>query len=138
MKRVFASLAVAMALCTSLASAQVDPTTPALGTKLGIEELNTSGQVGSVTLFPTNGRAIVSVEMQGIPAGRVEAVRIFRSHNCDTVDPAIAYTLVNLREGRSRSLVNTSVERLLSGNYSIIVFSNTSSGARSVACGHLY
>ncbi len=140
MKRILAVLA-AVLLGTATASAQSYPDDPGGGNRLGIESLNNSGQVGSITLFGGSGGAATRavVEIKGANA-RPEAVRIYRGQSCDDVSGGRpAYVLSNLSGGgMSRSAVRVSLDRLLSGNYNLVVFSSTAPGARPVACGHLY
>jgi hypothetical protein len=141
MKRTLAVLAATL-LTTAVAAAQSypDPSGGA-GTQLGIQELNTSGQVGDVTLFRADPNVRVAVRMDGAQ-GKAEAVRIYRGQSCDGLNGVFgrpAYVLSNLSpQGVSRTVVHATADRLLSGNYNIVVFSSTAPGARPVACGHLY
>ena len=48
------------------------------------------------------------------------------------------YFLTDLRNGASISTVKATEEKLLSGNYNLVVFSSNAKGARATACGHLY
>jgi len=123
----------------SLAAAQQDPNDRlGLGTKLGIQTMNQSGQVGSVTLFRRGARTFVDVQMQGVPGGKVERVTIHRNRDCDQpIDAPAAYSLEDLRAGRSRTLLNASSDKLLSGNYSVIV-ATIEKKPHVVGCGHLY
>ena len=105
----------------------------------GVQELNTSGQTGFVRLWSAGpNRARMSVELLGVPAGRVEAVTIHRGADCDNVSAQATVRGTDLRNGRSTSILPMSEDRLLSGNYSLLVFSGTQSNAHPVACAHLY
>jgi len=136
MKRMLAVVAIALSL-GGTAVAQTAPGDPGSGTKLGVQQLNNSGQIGSVTLFNRGASTLVAVSIDGV-GGRVEAVTIHRGADCDTVDPKAVYRLSDIKGGRSTSRVNATQDRLLSGNYSLIVYSGTQSSAHAVACGHLY
>jgi opacity protein-like surface antigen len=137
MKRTLAVLAAAL-LTTAAASAQSYPDDSGAGTKLGIEQLNTSGQVGTVTLFQANADSRVAVSIDGAN-GRAEAVRVYRGRSCDQIANQPAYLLSNLGpRGFSRTVVHASNDKLLSGNYNVVVFSSTQAGGRAVACGHLF
>ncbi len=140
MKRAPAVLA-AVLLATAAASAQPFPDDPGNGVKLGIQELNTSGQVGEITLFDGGPNARLTVRVDGAN-GHPEAVRIYRGQACETGNPAAgrpAFVLSNLNPvGMSRTQVHVTVDRLLSGNYNAVVLSSAAPGARPVACGHLY
>lgn len=139
MKRLLGTL-FAVALSTAVAGAQSYPGDLGLGTKLGIMQLNNSGQIGSVTLFNRAGgnKTAVVVQIDGAPNGRVEAVTIHRGSDCDNVNSTAAYRLSDLKSGRSRTIVDATGDRLLSGNYSLLVFSGNTANAHAVACGHLY
>lgn len=140
MKRTLAVLAAAL-LTTAVASAQSYPDDSGAGTRLGLEQLNTSGQVGEVTLYRADPNVRVAVRMDG-SQGKSEAVRIYRGQSCDNMGSVTgrpAYVLSNLSpQGFSRTVARTTEDRLLSGNYNVVVFSSTMPSARPVACGHLY
>ena len=134
-----AALAGAVAWGSATAVAQSAPSDPlGLGTKRGIQTMNSSGQVGEVTLFRRGQRAFVDVSMQGVPAGKVEAVAIHRNRDCDQpVSATPTYPLHDLVHGRSRTLIDVPVAKLLSGNYSVIVGSKEKT-EHFFACGHLF
>jgi hypothetical protein len=124
---------------TGLASAQYPPGDPKLGTKLGVMDMNNSGEAGEVTLFGKDGghRTLVVVSLQGAPH-RPQPASIHRADGCDRISPVAPIALGALRNGHSETLVNVPIMRLLSGNYSVMVGSQLSNPTRYVACGHLY
>jgi hypothetical protein len=77
MKRLAAALALAL-LTTTGASAQSYPDDPGLGTERGIEQVNNSGQVGTMTLFRRGAATRVVVDLKGTEPGRVQSVRRYR------------------------------------------------------------
>ena len=138
MKRTAAALAIAL-LATAVASAQSYPDDPGLGTERGIEQLNNSGQVGTVTLFRRGAATRVVVDLKGTEAGRVQSVRLYRGPSCDDIGTSgPAYFLSDMRNGGSVSTVKAPEDKLLSGNYNLVVFSSNAKGAPATACGHLY
>ncbi|MDB5095260.1 MAG: hypothetical protein JWO85_3361 [Candidatus Eremiobacteraeota bacterium] len=137
MKRTFAAVVAAL-VTTAAASAQSYPGDPGTGTERGVEQVNNSGQVGTVTLFRRDAATRVQVAMHGVGDGRLESVRIYRGPSCDDLQPRPTYFLADLKNGVSRSSVGVTQDRLLSGNYNVVVFSNNHAGAQTVACGHLY
>lgn len=138
MKRFAAALALAL-LTTTVASAQSSPDDPGLGTERGIEQVNNSGQVGTVTLFHRGAATSVVVDLKGTDPSRVQSVRIYRGKSCEEFDPGPpVYFLHDMRNGRSVSSVKVAEEKLLSGNYNVVVFSSNTKGAGATACGHLY
>jgi len=136
MKAPIAALAAAL-LTTAAAYAQPVPGDPGAGEQRGIQQLNNSGQVGTVTLFRRGASTRAVVELHGTEPGRVQSVRIYRGPSCDDLAPKPQYFLSDLRNGRSVSTVKAPEETLLSGNYNVVVFSSNTSGAHSTACGHL-
>ena len=137
MQRPIAVLVAAL-LSTTTASAQSYPDDPGVGVERGVEQLNNSGQVGTVTLFSRNPNTRIVVVLHGTQEGRAESVRIYRGPSCDDLVTAPTYELVDLKNGLSTSTVTSSEAKLLSGNYNVVVFSSTAAGARTTACGHLY
>ena len=138
MKRFLAAVFAAL-LTTAVASAQSYPGDPGLGVERGIEQVNNSGQVGTVTLFNRGATTSVVVDLKGTPEGRVQSVRVYRGPSCEdlgTTGPA--YFLNDMKNGRSVSAVKAPESKLLSGNYNVVVFSSNTAGARATACGHLY
>jgi hypothetical protein len=138
MKIIVAALAAALTLCAP-ALAQDGPGGVPVGAGLqrGIEQLNQSGQVGFVTLFDQGASTRIVTAING-SHGRAQTVAIQRGKDCDAFEPQLIALSANLTNGISRGTVHMTSDRLLSGNYNVIVYSNTGSGARPVACGHLY
>ena len=138
MKRTAAVLAIVL-LAAAGASAQSYPDDPGLGTERGVEQVNNSGQVGTVTLFGHGANTSAVVDLKGTPPGRVQSVRIYRGPSCDDLGTSgPAYFLNDMRNGRSVSSVKAPEAKLLSGNYSLVVFSSNLKGAPATACGHIY
>jgi len=140
MKVMFGLVAAALLLSSAPAIAQEPPGGVALGAGLqrGVEELNNSGQLGFVTLFRNGDQTQLVTAMQGTFPGREQTVAIQRGHTCDAIQPGIVATSTDLSGGMSRGVVNMSEDRLLSGNYVLVVYSENTPGARPVACGQLY
>jgi hypothetical protein len=126
----------AVSLLTIPAHAQSYPGDAGAGVQRGIQQLNNSGQVGTVTLFEHARDALVFVQIHGAP--HAESVRVVRGADCDSLAPAVAFVVSDLHGGVSRSLVHAGVDRLLSGNYNVVVYGSTALHAGPVACGHLY
>jgi hypothetical protein len=130
--------------------AQMAPGDTGAGTERGVQQLNQSGQVGTVTLFNGGGSTHVVLNIHGEPAGRVESAHIHRGKGCDPgqIDPKPAFPLTNVVNGRGVSTVNVSEDRLLSGNYVVIVHAGPMEAMHGMmpskasevymACGYLY
>lgn len=124
----------------SMGSAASVPSGPGSGLKRGLEQVNTSGQVGEITLFASGSTTRVAVGIVGAN-GRTETDGIFRGSTCaSVVRGSAAYGLKKLnRAGFSHSLLHASEANLLSGQFSVYVFAaGTGRHRRPVACGHLY
>jgi hypothetical protein len=134
-------LVAAGALCFSGGvQAQIAPDDSGAGIQRGILEESNSGQVGSVTLFPRGNSTLVVIDIQGEPAGHREPAHIHRGHSvtCEDIDPKPAFGLADVVNGHSRTLVQASSSRLLSGNYSVNLHISAKNIPHYVACGHLY
>jgi hypothetical protein len=126
---------IAMAL-PSLA--QLAPSDTGAGVERGMQELNTSGQVGTVTLFGRGAKTSVVLNIKSAE-GRDEPAHIHRGKACDSsVDPKPTYALHDVKNGHSLTSVDAPIAKLLSGNYVVIVHSSTANMNRYVSCGLLY
>jgi hypothetical protein len=152
---VLAAAGVATFGSASVARAQIDPDDTGLGTKLGMAEMNNSGEVGTVTLFD-RGRntTLVVLQLASEPPGRAQRAQIQRGRSCATREPRPAYGLAPAVDGLSRTLVQAPEGKLLSGNYVVAVSAAGVRAGRSarvdagraasavathdVSCGELY
>ena len=98
----------------------------------GIQSQNTSAQVGEV-LFNANN---LVVDMKGA-GNRAETVTINRGFQCSDQPGPVSAVLGTLSNGRLTATSSISRDRLLSGNYLVVVHNNTAN-SRAVACGQLY
>jgi hypothetical protein len=125
--------AALLAGITSPALAQTSLDQSLNGVVRGIGSQNTSGQVGEV-LFRDNG---LVVDMKGT-GGKPEAVTINRGFQCsDQPGPVTAVLGMLSNGGRLDATATISSDRLLSGNYLVVVHNN-GANSRAVACGQLY
>lgn len=136
MKRTVAVLVAAL-LSTVAASAQSYPDTKP-GFELGVQQVNNSGQAGTVTLYDRGSKTGVALQLKGGPSGP-QSVRIYRGKDCESdIAEKPAYFLPDARSGNLVTNVPAPASKLLSGNYNVLVFATNKAGARAVACGHLY
>ena len=140
MKRIFGLTAVALLLAAAPAVAQAPPGGVAFGAGLqrGVMGLNNSGQTGFVTLFHQGNSTRLVTSLEGTLGGRVQTVAVQRGKTCDAITPGIVARSTDMRNGISRGVVPMAQNRLLSGNYVVVVYSNNTPGGRPVACGQLY
>jgi hypothetical protein len=132
----FGSLGLALPVASL---SQIAPGDTGAGTKLGLAELNNSGEVGSVTLFGRGpSSTLVVIRLAQEPEGRQQPAHIHRGHSCATLDPKPAYGLAPVINGLSKTLVNAPQDKLLSGNYVVNVHASAQHIGQYVACGELY
>ncbi len=142
---------VAAFLATALpVLAQMAPGDTGAGVQRGVQQIDQSGQVGTITLFNRGGTTHVLLDVKGIPGGRVESAHIHRGKGCDPgqIDPKPVYPLSNIVGGHSSSTVNASEDKLLSGNYVVIVHAGnmeamkgmmmSKAAGKYMSCGYLY
>ena len=137
MKLIFSLVAAALLLSSAPAFAQGGVPLGA-GLQRGVESVNNSGQTGFITLFRGDDQTRVVTALEGTMAGRVQTVAIQRGKSCDSVQPGIVVRSADMVHGMSRGSVPMTEDRLVSGNYVVVVYSNNTRGSRPVACGHLY
>jgi hypothetical protein len=127
-------------VCTSFALAQYPPGDPKLGTKLGIMELNNSGEAGELALYGKDGgkRTLVVVNIEGAPHIRPQPVAIRRSNDCEKISSSEVQSLHWLVNGHSSTLVDIPILKLLVGSYSVVVGSRLLDPTHYVSCGHMY
>jgi hypothetical protein len=137
--------------------AQIAPGDTGAGIRRGMQDMNFSGQVGSVTLYnrSSGNGTLVVIEVQGQPSGKIESASIQRGKDCNSVDPNPVWMLNDVSNGRSATPINAAESKLLSGNYVVIVHAGNAqmpSGMHGnmsapqsdkarwqpALCGHLY
>jgi hypothetical protein len=140
MKLIFGLATAALLLSSAPAIAQAPPGGVPLGAGLqrGMMGLNNSGQDGYVTLFTQGSSTRIVTALEGTLPGRVQTVAIQRGKSCDAIAPGIVARSTDLAHGISRGVVNMTQDRLLSGNYVVVVYSNNTPGGKPVACGQLF
>jgi hypothetical protein len=106
------------------------------GEQRGLQSVNNSGQNGFVTLFRRGARTAVVVAVDS--ARHPERIAIVRGNSCAAIGSTVAVRLSDLHHGVSRGYVPMTMDRLLSGNYLTVVYSNVRPLATPVSCGELY
>lgn len=129
--------AIMLAALVAPALAQVDTVNGSgAGLQRGLETLNSSGQVGMVTIVRRSGAPVLDVNVQG-SNGHPEAVTIVRGKDCTALEASPVMPLGLLKGGRLHATSPISGDHLLSGNYNVLVHNNTST-SQPVACSHIY
>jgi hypothetical protein len=117
--------------------AQTIPGDSNRGTRFGVQQLNNSGQVGTVTIFPHGEKTLVVIHLvEKESRGKTQDVKLARFQTCDDPNSATSpMPLTQSVDGRSSTFVNIPFERMLSGNYGVLV--RSVGNTIDVACGHI-
>jgi hypothetical protein len=107
------------------------------GIQRGLGAMNESGENGFITLFGAGAETRLVVDVHGMTAKSPQTVAIQRGKSCAAIEPGIVARSGDLVGGMSRGSVSISTDALMSGNYVVVVYSNATSGAQIVSCGHL-
>ena len=128
------------ALVTSAALAQIAPGDTGAGVQRGLQQMNNSGEPGTVTLFRRNNgkETLVVIQVTSEAAGRTRPASIRRGKDCTDVASEPAYPLAPVVNRTSRTLVQAPEEKLLSGNYVLVVHAADNHLEQFTACGQLY
>lgn len=121
--------------------AQIAPSDSGAGVQRGMQDMNFTGQVGSVTLFRASSGSgtLVVISVQGQPEGKIESASIQRGKSCSPsdIDNNPAYVLKDVTNGRSATVVNVPESRLLSGNYVVIVHAGQVGAMNGMSGGNM-
>jgi hypothetical protein len=119
---------------------QMFPNTP--GQQRGLQDLNNSGQVGTVVLHKHGDASTeIVLNVKGTVEGRPERAGILRYPPLDcTTFPKNAPMTLQLspvENGHSTTVVPRGIGELLSGNYLVLVYSSEKT-SHVFSCGRLY
>jgi len=127
-------LAIAM---IAPAAAQMAPNDAGHGIERGLTAMNSSAQVGTLNVSRGTGNPVIVLNVHGAPAGHPETATISRGSDCRMADHSAGTVLGQVVNGHLRATSPLPFDRLMSGNYSVVVHNNTAT-SRAVLCGHLY
>ena len=95
----------------------ITPAPNARELKLTFTQLNDSGVTGTTTLYDAGDRTIVDIDVKNTGADHPAHIH---KGTCSQLDAQPAYDLVSVHEdGKSRSVVNASLDDLIAGGYAI-------------------
>ena len=100
---------------------------------LRLSSQSDSGLSGKATLTPEGSETTVTVELSGAPAGPQPSH--IHEGTCENPNPAPAFALENVEDGRAETTVGVSLEELLSGDYYVNVHKSDAEIETVVACG---
>ncbi len=102
-----------------------------------INPQNNSGESGTATLTDLgNGQTKVDVSVNGEPAGAAQPEHIHKG-TCSNLNPAPAYALNNLVNGKSTTTVAVSLSTLQSGQFAINGHKSAQDLTTYVFCGEI-
>jgi hypothetical protein len=135
MKKLAVLLLVAL---TALALVPARPSSAqARVVRITLIDENGSGEDGSAQLTDQgDGTTKVELLMLNAPDGAVQPAHIHKG-SCATLDPAPAYPLNNIVEGKSTTVVKVTLAELTSAKYAINVHKSAAEAAVYVSCGNL-
>jgi hypothetical protein len=119
------------------AIAQIAPNDTGRGIERGLTAVNSSAQTGMVTVLRGDGGPRFQITVDG-SAGHPESVTLVRGRSCPEAlgAPNVA-VLGTLHNGHLTATSPIPFDRLMSGNYTVLVRNNTPD-SRPVICGHIY
>ena len=131
------STAVRFAALVAVATLLLAPTAgSAAEVKVTLNPQNNSGESGSATLTDSgDGKTKVSVQVNG-QTGGPQPMHIHKG-TCAQLDPAPAYGLPALTDGKSEATVNVSLGDLQKADYAINGHKSPQEAATYVFCGEI-
>ena len=119
------------------ALAQIAPNDTGRGIQRGLTAVNSSAQTGMVTILRGTAAPRIQITVDG-SAGHPESVTLVRGRTCPAAlaAPNVA-VLGRLHNGHLTAASPIPFDRLMSGNYAVLVRNNTPT-SRPVVCGQLY
>ena len=96
---------------------------------------NDSGESGTATLTPEGDQTRVVLELSN-PTDPSQPAHIHPG-TCANLDPAPAYPLPNVEDGRSEATVDVALEELTDGEFAVNVHKSNEEASVYVACGDI-
>lgn len=132
---------LAIVLLVALMAVGLVPARPSLAqtkvVRITLIDENGSGEDGSGQLTDQgDGTTKVELIMLNAPEGAVQPAHIHEG-SCATLNPAPAYPLTNVIEGKSTTIVKVSLADLTSKKYAINVHKSATEASVYVSCGNL-
>ena len=101
-----------------------------------LDALNDSGQTGSATLLPEGKQTRVVIELSNGAAGVAQPAHIHLGR-CDNLDKAPRYPLEAVKEGRSVTVLDVSMDTILKQRSAINIHKSAAEIQTYVACGNI-
>jgi hypothetical protein len=97
---------------------------------------NNSGESGTATLTEVGAKTKVVVAIKGAPAGVGQPLHVHKG-TCAKLDPAPAYGLTTLTEGKSETTIDVPLTNLQQGGYAINGHKSAQDAKTYVFCGNI-
>lgn len=97
---------------------------------------NNSGESGTAVLTEVGAKTKVVVAVNGAPAGVAQPMHIHKG-TCANLDPAPAFGLTTLTDGKSETTVDVPLTNLQQGGYAINGHKSAQDAKTYVFCGNI-
>jgi hypothetical protein len=101
-----------------------------------IEAQNDSGESGTATLTPEDGKTKVVIELKNTPAGVAQPAHIHLG-TCAKLDKAPKWKLEPVKDGKSTTIVPVSLATIMKDKTAINVHKSAAEIQHYVACGDI-
>jgi hypothetical protein len=101
-----------------------------------LSEQNKSGETGTATITPQGNKTEIVLQLDGAPAGTAQPAHIHNG-SCAKLDPKPRIPLQNVTDGKSTTMLDMPMKKVLSGGGAINVHKSTEDLKTYVACGDL-
>ncbi len=137
MKKITILVVAAMAFIgLSTSGAYAQGAGPGNRVTIQLMEENGSGQTGTAIITGTeDGKIMVTIELSN-GTSVAQPVHIHKG-TCANLDPKPAYPLTSLTNGVSDTMVDVSMETLMTGEYAINAHKSAAEASVYVACGNI-
>jgi hypothetical protein len=97
---------------------------------------NNSGESGTATLTEVGAKTKVAVSINGAPAGAAQPLHVHKG-TCAQLDPAPAFGLTTLANGKSETTIDVPLTNLQQGSFAINGHKSAQDAKTYVFCGNI-
>ncbi len=127
---------VAVSATAAVAGSAATPAAARTTLTVPLAQLNASGITGTAKLSEANGKTTVVVDVTGAPSGVAMPSHIHEG-TCANLNPLPKYPLIDIVDGHSETVVDTTISALLASQFAINVHKSATDIKVYVACGDL-
>lgn len=129
-------IALALALIGLLGFAGAGLAQAAEPVRMSLTPQGNSGESGTALLTDEGNKTKVVVQINGQPAGTPQPLHIHKG-TCANLDPAPAYGLTTLADGKSETTVDVPLTALRTGSFAINGHKSAQDAKTYVFCGNI-